>query len=346
MYSIYKNRYILIEISPYAKLSDTGDREYEKDSRFFPASFFIIAAMQQTALAFAPPWLSVKVIHAPSDLEYLDILVPKNLPEIHLDTLNQKVIDDYPDLKNSKLIGLESDGYVSYTLYFDNAYSDLVIRADHDEHDYAGGQLKLINTLKIAALNDKGELLKISDAISITPDYFHRSGVPTIIYDYSDNSTHISFEKIGFSDVLIGVLALLIVVIFADLIMILVKLLAALLFKLKQILQVVVIYNVIAQPLVIIIVPLLTVLLPFFHAFILSAMVALVAEFIIMTKNEVSKKVIQLHFWIIPDNNLAPAVPGHKVMAEPILLRHFQCLSTPTHQQPSAETLRISLRLS
>ena len=152
------------------------------------------------ANANGPPqaWdLQIKVYDASPELIYMDVFVLKTLEDINIDIPNPEFFMRYPGLKNSDIINLEIDGYVSYSLYFKDAISNNIAEG-RDYFKFAEGHLKKIKTFKIVTLDANGKILKISDTVSLKPKKGFYLAQPPVVYSYINNSCEINFIE-GYS---------------------------------------------------------------------------------------------------------------------------------------------------
>ena len=180
-----------------------------------------------------------------------------------------------PAIQNG-LTGYDSQGFVSYSLYFEDANfinepgrEDMMVR-------FAPGQYSLFGQLKIVTMDANGKILKTSGAF-LAKGNFLNDGVPSIKYNYLDNTATVCFEPYFFYSSLFTIGSLVLFGIPSAVASMVVKMLTALLFKAKPF-RLIIVLSLATQSLIALATPFL------WGAFAATELLAVSTEFIVLTK--------------------------------------------------------------
>lgn len=263
-----------------------------------------IVILPCVAFAFQPAWLTIEVIDAPEELKYIDILVPKDMKEIHLDYLNAYASTTYPVVKEA-MTGFESDGFVSYSLYFEvaNCVNDIKRKREETKAIFAPGQYQLFDAIKVVTLDKNGSILTTSKTVSLKTDFFHLGGVPIIKYDYANNEASVTFQPYAFSFLSLIIGSLIFFGIPSALASVVIKLLIALLYKVKpDWIFIVLIFA--TQGVIALATPFLTGFIPFWAGFAAMELLVISVECTILSKKAIAPAKPKLLLYLLTANTI------------------------------------------
>lgn len=259
------------------------------------ASILILLSLANisTVRPFAPSVIQIDIKNYSPEIKYVDILVPKNHPKIHMGSPNPAVYQKYPGLGNSILAGVDSDGYVSYSLYYQEANFTSPWESGNQYEYYAsfaGAQTRELSSMKIVTLDKSGHVLKITEKISVAANIFEQIDTPGVFYDYANNTVETRFihDDIGyvaFKILFIGILVFLL--------SLLIQVLLALVFRTKMVGKVTVV-NLCVQGLMAFVIPFISLWIPFAITVPVAALLFSVAEYRIYVRkscNPAKKKI-------------------------------------------------------
>jgi hypothetical protein len=118
-----------------------------------------------------------------------------------MDYINQYILENHPLLADSALAKLDSDGYVSLSLYYGAAAAGVKRFSNETSWSYRNGYLNF-TSLKIVTLDGDGEILKISEVFTIK----ETSGAIAIKYHYKDNIVEVTYPPDTMALALFGTL--------------------------------------------------------------------------------------------------------------------------------------------
>jgi hypothetical protein len=256
-------------------------------------ALLIMLAVPCFAVANGPPpdsTITIFIQNAPSVAAYVDILVDKTLPEVKYGQPNPAVVTKYPALKDSPLVGLDSNGYVSYSLYYYRDYSydyDTVYTlpiSRNEGNRFSGYPDADIHSIKIALLEGSGEILRISDVIPLIPDS-HLSSVASIVhYDSQSDTAKVHFPiDISSEYYSWGMIELFFIALVRILFSTGIEILIALPFKIKPI-WVILVVNLFTQVIISIGIPMLSIQASYFIAVMVFEVFVYVTEFLAYMK--------------------------------------------------------------
>lgn len=159
----------------------------------FLTLLFSAALIPVFAKADSPPTpnaLRIDACNVPTTVYCFDILIPENLKGVHFGSVNPEFRKAHPELMASELSSYHENGYISYSMYFQNADSSMKPMDSFARGDYyllfGEGNFSMLQRFKIVAIDRGGNILQISPAVTLKPKY---GGFYVYVsYDYSKNT--------------------------------------------------------------------------------------------------------------------------------------------------------------
>lgn len=158
-----------------------------------------------------PPWLSVRVTNLPREAVYADILIRIDETDANFTHINESNLELFGLSIQSEIVGLNIDGFMSFTFHYRDAAADIYIEREtittigrvsfgrEDGHAaWLGRQLQDLrsnyNDMKIVLLGYSGNVISVSEQFSL-PREFER-GVWTDLFSltYDHQSGEVSFS--------------------------------------------------------------------------------------------------------------------------------------------------------
>ena len=178
----------------------------------FKTLFFILALMifsflitpLYTAYADSPPppsYFYSYVSKADSNVKYTEILVKISKSSKYYTDLNTSNSAAYGFNKSTPIVAYNQDGYVSVSFHYIKVHADpSILTADSRiceiiELTTSGQPINtLTDSIKIALLDKSGNVLKVSNAVSVKPTA-NNTFPRTVKYDAGSTTPSIEFEK-------------------------------------------------------------------------------------------------------------------------------------------------------
>lgn len=262
-------------------------QEMKSKVAIFAVIALFIIFIPCTALADGIPpanMISLMINGYSTDLYYVDILVSNALPNMHYDKPNAEILNAYPFLKNSDLLGLNNDGYSSYSLYYNNPKVDDNINKKGSIFDpkfaWNDDELNSIVNIKIVCINKHGKIIKLSEKISLAPNSKKEFRYGNIDYNFSGNRYKVYFAEYDNFFYTIGIILPILIRIFISTA---IELFVAVLFRFRPY-RVIIVANLASQALLTTGFYLLSSVLSYIVCIILFEMLVVAIEFFIYLK--------------------------------------------------------------
>jgi hypothetical protein len=256
----------------------------KKTAALFTITLLMLVAIPCFASANGPPpdtSITIMVVNPPAEAAYIDILVDKSLKEINAASPNPDVFAAYPIIVNSELVSCDSDGYVSYSLFYEHdAYSNAQF-LNLEFHQRSGNKFSGafdfdINSIKIVLLDGSGKILQISDTVVLAqPDDHIHTPTSIVSYDYNSNIAKVKFLVDTSS---ITFVVMMFMAVFRMLFSTGVEIIIAVPFKIKRI-KVLVIVNIITQTIISLGIPIVTMLMSYTVSVVIFEILIYILEF-------------------------------------------------------------------
>ncbi|MBQ9148722.1 MAG: hypothetical protein IJX69_04055 [Oscillospiraceae bacterium] len=112
------------------------------------------------------PWLDVYLTNAPEGTAYVDLLIPLTEDDPRYSELNEQNLPEGFSAQ-SPIVTYCEDGFRSYTFHFEDALSSIAMDgAECFRYEHLD-DIEQQNVIRLAMLDEKGNILKVSDDLSM-----------------------------------------------------------------------------------------------------------------------------------------------------------------------------------
>jgi hypothetical protein len=176
----------------------------------FSLFVFIIILFSVPFFANAPApadSVIINIKNQDNNICYVDILIRINDISVDYTEFNSENGEKYNISENSEISEYNKDNYHSFTFHYKESISDMELQKNDDSYkvefaksDGYSMQLrdlnKTYNKIKLAFLDEKGNILKISSVFDISPPFFFLTS--DVNYDFSTDTFTARFYKSQF----------------------------------------------------------------------------------------------------------------------------------------------------